>query len=135
MTLRNFGAAVLGFVVMFFAVIVLSLIMAFVVSEGTAMIVASIVVSLVAAVLGGVVCAKVATDNGGMWILIAAVLVIGVGIAVAGPMLADMAADVVSETDMADAMDTDQQPTWLTWLNPLLGAVGVYLGARLVKGD
>ena len=131
MTLRNFGAAVLGFVVMFFAVIVLSLIMAFVVSEGTAMIVASIVVSLVAAVLGGVVCAKVATDNGGMWILIAAVLVIGVGIAVAGPMMADM----VSETDMADAMDTDQQPTWLTWLNPLLGAVGVYLGARLVKGD
>ncbi len=111
--LRNFGAAVLGFVVMAVIVSVLSLVMAFVVDEGAGMIVASIVVSLVAAVLGGVVCAKVATDNGGMWILIAAVVVIGVGVAVAGPM----------------------EPTWLTWLNPLLGAVGVYLGARLVKGD
>ena len=129
--LRNFGAAVLGFVVMAVIVSVLSLVMAFVVDEGAGMIVASIVVSLVAAVLGGVVCAKVATDNGGMWILIAAVVVIGVGVAVAGPMMADM----VSEVDMADTMDASMEPTWLTWLNPLLGAVGVYLGARLVKGD
>ncbi|MCY4573160.1 MAG: hypothetical protein OXF01_10210 [Gemmatimonadetes bacterium] len=133
--MRNFGAAVLGYVVMVVAVFTLTLIMAFVVSEGTGMIVASIVVSLVAAVLGGVVCAKVATDNGGMWILIAAVLVIGLGMAALGPMMADMAADAVAEAGMTESMDVSMEPTWLTWLTPVLGAVGVYLGARLVKGD
>ena len=125
----------MGYVVMFVVGIVLSLILVFVVSEGAGMTVASIVVSLVAAVLGGVVCAKVAADNGGMWILIAAVLVIGIGLVVLGPMMADMAADAVAEAGVTDAMDVSMEPTWLTWLSPVLKAVGVYLGARLVKGD
>ena len=133
--MRNFGAAVLGYVAMFVVSIVLSLILVFVVSEGAGMTVASIVVSLVAAVLGGVVCAKVATDNGGMWILIAAVLVIGLGMTFLSPMMADMAADVVAEAGMTDAMDASIEPTWLTWLSPVLRAAGVYIGARLVKGD
>lgn len=129
--LRNFGAAGLGYVVMAVVVFALTLLMAFVVDEGAGLIVGSIVVSLVAAVLGGVVCAKVAANNGGMWILIAAVVVLGVGFAVVGPMMAEM----VSEADMIDTAEAAQQPTWLAWLNPLLGAVGVYLGARLAKGD
>ncbi|MXX34925.1 MAG: hypothetical protein F4107_08295 [Gemmatimonadetes bacterium] len=129
--LRNFGAAVLGYVVMYVVVIVLMLVMAFVVDEGAGWIVGSIVVSLFAAVMGGLVCAKVAANSGGMWILIAAVVVLGVAFAVAGPMMAEMA----SEAGVADAMDATEEPTWLAWLNPLLGAVGVYLGARLVKGE
>ena len=129
--MRNLGAAVLGFVVMVVAVLALGLVMAFVAGDGAGSIVGSIVVSLVAAVLGGIVCAKVAADNGGMWILIAAVVAIGVGLAVVGPMMADMAA----EAGMAEAMDVAEEPTWLTWLTPFLGAVGVYLGARLVKGE
>ncbi|MDE2654935.1 MAG: hypothetical protein OXI71_14110 [Gemmatimonadota bacterium] len=129
--LRNFGAAVLGYVVMYVVVIVLMLVMAFVVDEGAGWIVGSIVVSLFAAVVGGLVCAKVAANSGGMWILIAAVVVLGVAVAVAGPMMAEMA----SEAGVADAMDATEEPTWLAWLNPLLGAVGVYLGARLVKGE
>ena len=133
--MRNFGAAVLGYVVMMIVAVVLGLIMGFVVSEGAGMTVASIVVSLVAAVLGGVVCAKVATDNGGMWILIAAVLVIGLGMVALGPMMADMAADAVAEAGMTESTDVSMEPTWLTWLTPVLGAVGVYIGARLVKGD
>lgn len=124
---RNIGAAVLGYVVMFVLVLVLSLGLLFV---GDSMVVAgSIVVGLVAAIMGGVVCAKVATDAQGVWILIGAVVVIGLGLA----LLAGAATDVVMEADLAD-MESFEDPGWLMWVNPLIGAVGVYIGARLAKG-
>lgn len=124
---RNIGAALLGFVVMVVLVLVLSLGLLFV---GEGMVVAgSIVVSLVAAVIGGVVCAKVATDARGVWILMGVVVVIGLGMA----LLAGVATDMVAEADLAD-MESFEEPGWLTWVSPFIGAVGVYIGARLAKG-
>ena len=124
---RNIGAALLGFVVMVVLVLVLSLGLLFV---GESMVVAgSIVVGLVAAVIGGVVCAKVATDAKGVWILIGAVVVVGLGMA----LLAGFATDMALEADLAD-MESFEEPGWLTWVNPFIGAVGVYIGARLAKG-
>ena len=132
--LRNLGAAVLGFVVMYVAVVVLMLVMALVVDGSGGLAVGSIVVSLVAAFLGGIVCAKVAADTRGVWILIGVVVVLGIG----SVLMADTAVEMmteVAEVDMTGAMDSAQEPGWLAWLTPLLGAVGVYFGARLVKGD
>ena len=116
---RNLGAAVLGFVVMFVTVLVLMLVVVLATAfMGEWVLFAfSIVVNLVAAVIGGMVCAKVAADARGVWTLIAAVLVIGVVVALT-----------------PDAVDAEPEPAWLSWLNPLLGAVGVYFGAGRVKG-
>ena len=116
---RNLGAAALGFVVMAVTVVVLMLVVGLVfafMSEwvGFAL---SIVVNLVAAAIGGMVCAKVAADARGVWTLIVAVFVFGVAVVL-----------------VPDAVDSDPEPLWLSWLNPLLGAVGVYFGAGRVKG-
>ncbi len=133
--LRNLGAAVLGYVAMVVVVVVLGLIMALVVGGGGALIAGTIVVNLVAAILGGIVCAKVAADGRGVLILMAAIVLIAVALAVmpdapVGEMMQG------AEGEMADMMDDFEQPAWMTWANPLLGILGVYLGGRLVKkGD
>lgn len=133
--LRNLGAAVLGYVAMFVVVFVLGLIMVLVVGGGGALIAGTIVVNLVAAILGGIVCAKVAADGRGVLILMAAIVVISVALAMmpdapVGEMMQGV------EGEMADMMDDLEQPAWMTWANPLLGVLGVYLGSRLVKkGD
>ena len=119
---------------MYVAVVVLMLVMALDVDGSGGLAVGSIVVSLVAAFLGGIVCAKVAADTRGVWILIGVVVVLGIG----SVLMADTAVEMmteVAEVDMTGAMDSAQEPGWLAWLTPLLGAVGVYFGARLVKGD
>ena len=136
--LRNFGAAVLGYVVMFVIVSILMLIVGLVAIFGDAMgmlVAASIVVSLLAAVVGGLVCAKVAADNRGTWILMAAIVVIAVVSALwLTPMVEEMGAIAEgAEGAMADSMDDLQEPAWMTWLNPVLGIVGVYFGARLAN--
>ena len=133
--LRNLGAAVLGYVAMLVVVMVLGLIMALVVGGGGAFIAGTIVVNLVAAILGGIVCAKVAADGRGVLILMAAVVVIAVVIAVlpdapVGEMMQGV------EGEMPDMMDDLEQPAWMTWANPLVAVLGVYVGSRLVKkGD
>ena len=133
--LRNLGAAVLGYVTMFVVVFVLGLIMVLVVGGGGALIAGTIVVNLVAAILGGIVCAKVAADGRGVVILMAAIVVISVALAMmpdapVGEMMQGV------EGEMADMMDDLEQPAWMTWANPLVGVLGVYLGGRLVKkGD
>lgn len=130
---RNLGAAVLGYVVMYIVVIVLSLGLGLAVGMdgGSALIVGSIVVGLLAAMLGGIVCAKVATDPRGVWILIGVVVVLGVLFA----LMADVPMEMVADMEgMEGAMDSMPEPSWLSWLNPVIGAVGVYIGARLVKG-
>lgn len=118
--LRNFGAALLGYVVMGILVLVLFLVvgLAMDVSDSGGWVVASIVISLVAALIGGIVCARVAADARGVWILVAAVVVVGVVMAM--------------QPDMTDAA---AERAWLEWLTPFLGAAGVFIGARLVKGD
>ena len=150
--LRNIGGAVLGWIVMFACV--------FVLMSGFWMMLGadgafqagswevtgtwnfgSIVISLIAAVLGGLVCAKVSADSRGVWMLVALVVVLGVASALPGAPMADAGmADAATgvrppDVSMTEAMMTAQQPRWIAWLNPVLGAVGALFGARLVKSD
>ncbi len=96
-------------------------------------IVVSVVVGLVAAIVGGYVCALIAKDPRGPKALVGVVVVLGILFAI--PVLtggADVAAgprpDVVP---MMDAMQQAKQPAWVALLNPVLGAIGVLIGARL----
>jgi len=94
----------------------------------------AIVVGLVAAVVGGYVCAMIAKDARGPLALIGLVVVLGLVFAI--PVLTGdpgTAGPRPEGASMADAMANAVQPAWIALLNPLLGAVGVWLGARLRK--
>lgn len=88
-------------------------------------------VSLVAAMAGGIVCARIAPGAEAPIWLATVVLVLG----------ALMAIPVVANTDsgrggsrpayvtMSQAIAHAEQPVWAALLNPLIGAIGVLVGA------
>ena len=150
---RNIGAAVLGWVTMAAGVFALMFVMWMVmgadgafqpgtweVSWGWSL--GSIAVGLLAAIAGGLVCAKIADGPWGVRILVAIVVVLGVLVALGEMEMTGLesAADAVAgprpdEVGMFEAMSAGQQPIWLTWLNPVLGAVGSILGARMIRSS
>lgn len=145
--LRNVGGAVLGYVVMFGGVVILmSGLWAMLGADGAfqpgswevsgTWNLGSIVIGLVAGIVGGLVCGKVASDNRGVWMLIVLVVILGVANALAVAGAVDAAPGVrPPDPSMTEAMMTAQEPAWIAWLNPVLGAVGALFGARLVKSD
>ena len=145
--LRNIGGAVLGWVVMFGCVFVLMSGLWMMLGADGAFLpgswevsgawnFGSIVIGLIAAVAGGLVCAKVSADRRGVWMLVALVVILGVASALPDAPMAGAAPGVrPPDVSMTEAMLTAQQPRWVAWLNPVLGAVGALFGARLVKSD
>lgn len=148
---RNIGAAVLGWVTMAVAVFVLNMVMWMVLGADVAFrsgtwdvswswSLASIGVGLLAAIIGGVVCSRIADGPWGVRLLVGVVLVLGALVALG--ILEMTGLEGVADADpgprpddvgMIEAMSTAQQPVWLTWLNPLIGAVGILLGARMKR--
>lgn len=91
----------------------------------------SIVLGLVAAYIGGRVCARVSHDARAATILIAIVIVLGV---VRALMPVEMAAGPrPDELSMMEATAGARHPAWFNWLNPLIGAVGVWFGSRNLR--
>ncbi len=94
---------------------------------------ASIILSVVAAVVGGFVCKAIGRTDLAVNILIGIILVVGV-IAAFYQMGVEPADSARPESvPMLEAMSNGIQPVWLSWLNPILGAVGVWYGGRLKK--
>lgn len=142
--LRNVGGAVLGWVVMAASVGGLMAVLWMVLGEEgsfrpgswevtTAWSLGSVAIGLLAAVLGGFVCAKVAGDRRGVLMLIVLVVVLGVATA----LFPHPATGGVRPEDVAmlEAARSAEPPRWLAWLNPLLGLVGILLGARLARRE
>ena len=99
-------------------------------------IVISIVLGLVGAILGGWVCVTISRDKKAAMVLAGFVLVLGIAMAVA--TLSDSETRTMvrtGEVAMMDAMQSAHQPSWLAFLNPLLGAVGVMFGSCMKKED
>ena len=97
----------------------------------TSWIVLSLVLGLTGAVLGGWVAGYVSPKSHAVMALAGLVLVFGLFSAQAaqneeiprgGPR--------GPNATMSDVMANARQPTWITFLNPLLGAVGVLIGGR-----
>jgi hypothetical protein len=138
------GSVVLGYVVMVLVVFALMSLAWVVLGANGAFqagswdvssgwIAASVIVGLVAAIVGGFVCALVAKDPRGPKVLLMVVLVLGVLFAIpvltgGGEVPTILRTDTIS---MLDAMQNAQQPAWVALLNPILGAIGVLIGARL----
>ena len=88
----------------------------------------SIVLGFAAACFGGKVCARMGHDARAAAILIALVIVLGV---VQALMPVDMAAGPrPDEVSMMEATAGARHPAWFSWLNPLIGAAGVWFGSR-----
>lgn len=138
--LKNLGAAVLGYVGMaVFIMASFSLVWLVLGPDrsfqpgswdvSSIWLAASLVLGLLAGVAGGWLCGKVQADMRGLWVLLGIVVVAGV----AGALLGADAPPVGARPDdvsMLDATNSAQQPTWLDWLNPVLGVVGALYGAR-----
>ena len=146
---RNIGAAVLGWVTMAIGVFALNFVMwmalgpdgAFLpeswdVSWGWSL--GSIAIGLLAAIAGGLVCSRIADGPWGVRLLVFIVVALGVWVALGNLEMTGL--EGVADADpgprpddvgMFEAMSTAQQPVWLTWLNPVIGAVGAILGGRM----
>jgi hypothetical protein len=96
-------------------------------------ILASIGLGLIAAVLGGFVCAVITRQPRAPVILAVVVLVLGVTLVIPtlGGSGETRSAPRPADVDAMEAMRIADQPPWVSLLNPLIGAVGVLLGARL----
>lgn len=94
-------------------------------------IVVSLVLGLIAAIIGGVVCAKLTRHPAGTKILAGLVLVLGLVMAIPALYTPDEPAPTVrtGEVTVMEAMQVAQQPVWITFANPVIGAIGVMLGA------
>lgn len=142
--LRNVGGAVLGWVVMFACVAGLMALLWGVLGEDgsfrpgswevtQAWSLGSVAIGLSAAVAGGFVCGRVAGDDRGVTMLVVLVVILGVVNALSQAPVADAARS--EGVAMMDAAASARQPGWLSWLNPVLGAAGALLGARLARRE
>ena len=141
---RNVGGAVLGWVVMAACVAGLMAALWMVLGEEgsfrtgswevtQAWSLGSVAIGLLAAVVGGSVCAKVAGDDRGVLMLVALVVILGVANALFQAPVADSVRP--EGVAMLDAAGSAREPVWVSWLNPVLGLVGVLLGARLARRE
>ena len=142
--MRNVGGAVLGWVVTAACVAsLMALLRSVLGAEGSfrpgspdvtpALALGSLAAGLPAAVVGGVVCAKVAADRRGEWMLVALVAVLGVANALYLHQ-APVADGVLPEgVATMEAAGSAREPGWVSWLNPVVGVVGILLGARLAR--
>lgn len=94
-----------------------------------------IILGIIASIAGGYICAVVARSKKAPMALAVVVLVLGIILAI--PTLSEDYAsrDMVrtGEVGNLEAMQSARQPTWIAFFNPLLGAVGVIIGARMRK--
>jgi len=91
----------------------------------------SIGIGFVGAYIGGRVCARMAHDAKGAMILIGILVVLGV-VSILIPVEA-ATGPRPDDVGMMEATMSARQPTWLTWLNPVIGVVGIWLGSRKLR--
>jgi len=93
----------------------------------------SIIVGLASAMLGGAICARIAASAAASKVFAGIVFLLGLLLAIPTLSAEEAPARESDEIPMSQAMRDARQPTWFALLNPLLGAGGILLGARLVS--
>ena len=95
----------------------------------------SLLLSIVAALLGGYVCILISKNQQAALVLAGIVLVVGLAMAI--PVLTTPDTESImersGEVSSMDAMSMARQPAWITLINPVIGGIGVFLGARLKR--
>lgn len=141
---RSLAGVVSGYVVMFVAVMT-TLSVAFVAMgadrafepgtfEVTALwVLVSAVSSFGAAILGGYVAARIGRGPRVAVLLAVVVVILGVILAIPALDAPEPGRPRTGEVGNAEAMMNAQQPPFVSFLNPVIGAVGVMIGGRLRK--
>ena len=99
-------------------------------------IIVSLVVGLVASIVGGLVCALIGKGTRAPIALVVVVIALG-GVGVAFEAAKERPAIPPArggDVTMFEAMQHTRQPLWVAIANPIVGVVGVLIGAGLVKG-
>jgi hypothetical protein len=99
----------------------------------TIWIVVLVAVALIGGIIGGLVCAAISKSKGACTALLVVVLVLGLIAGIVTAMKEHPSAARSGDVPNLEAMMKAQTPTWLCFVNPVLGAVGVILGARMKK--
>jgi peptidoglycan/LPS O-acetylase OafA/YrhL len=90
--------------------------------------------SLCGSILGGYVCAAVSKSKRTCQVFAGIVLIVLILFFFCIPKMRDPTPHVrAGEVSSMDAMRLTQMPIWMHLLNPVLGAVGVLLGARMKR--
>lgn len=143
---RLFGAVLLGYIVMGFAVFTAMSLSYMAIGADRAFrpgtyevsaiwIVLSIAIGFGAAVLGGWVSRAVARRATGPRVLAAVVAVLGLGLALTvmgGTPDPGVRAETVTTFQAASVA---RSPFWLMLLNPVIGAIGVLIGGRALRSE
>jgi len=95
-----------------------------------------LVSAVIAALVGGVVCALISKHSKGAVLSLVAVIVV---LGVLGVVMETMKPELTAEqmirtppTTVMDASTNSRQPLWIAVANPLIGVVGVMVGAMMV---
>ena len=141
--LKNVLAAVLGYVVMFAVSFPLFALMWMVLGASGSFeqgswdvsgswIGSSIVLGAIVSITGGFTCSKLAASRQGVAMMLGLVIAVGVvGIVSGMPNAAAVPGVRPDDVSMFDAMMSAERPTWMLWLDPVVGVMGVVLGAML----
>ena len=90
----------------------------------------SFVISLLAATVGGVVCVVVSRSRKPPFVLAGLIFVFGLLMALfLPPKMNEPPKTREGDVKIGDAMQ-GEQPTWVAWLTPIVGACGVLVGGR-----
>lgn len=144
---RVIGSAVTGYVVTFAMVFVLMTLAWFTVGADGAFLpgvwdvtplwlALLLAGALAAAIAGGYVTATMTSDPRAPRILIGIIVVLGIVFALP-VLMSDATTARLPRSDtlaMFDAMTNGKQPAWVAVLNPVLGVIGVLVGARIRAG-
>lgn len=91
----------------------------------------STLISICSAILGGYVCAAISRSMRACQVL--ALIVLFLGIVLCLPKMHEDPHVRAGEVPTLQVMQLAQMPVWMHVLTPVLGAVGVLLGARMKK--
>jgi len=92
-----------------------------------------IVVAPIIGILGGLVCAAISKSKGACKAFAGIVLALGLIISIMTAMKEHPDTPRSGDVPNLEAMQKARTPTWLCFLNPVLVAAGVRLGARMKK--
>jgi hypothetical protein len=94
-------------------------------------------VNFVVAVIGGLICAAIARGGKAPLALAIVVFVLGLLLAIPSLMAQKTNAGLVRSGDvpMMEAMQKAQEPVWVPFTFPFVGAIGVLIGGRLRRNS
>ena len=98
-------------------------------------IVATFVLGFVAAVFAGWLCKLISKSGGTVKVFAGIVLVLGIIMGISVMMAERPNEKRVGDVSNSEAMQKSQQPVWVAFLNPVIGALGIIIGGGLKKED